>query len=80
MASSGIRDTEASVVDGALEIGKVNGLRGNTSLSHRHAPSNQADLARLVEVFSPTLPDLVERESGLRLGEVEDAAGNFGQP
>ena len=27
-----------------------------------------------------TLPDLVERASGLRLGEVEDAAGNFGQP
>ena len=26
-----------------------------------------------------TLPDLVEGESGLRLGEVEDAAGNFGQ-
>ena len=29
---------------------------------------------------SSARPDLVERESGLRLGEVEDAAGNFGQP
>ena len=28
----------------------------------------------------PTLPDLVERLSGLRLGEEEDATGDFGQP
>jgi hypothetical protein len=27
-----------------------------------------------------TLPDLVERRSGLRLGEEEDATGDFGQP
>ena len=50
------------------------GTSGMVSLAH-HGRSGAALLRS-----SPTLPDLVERESVLRLGEVEDAAGNFGQP
>ena len=48
----------------------VAGLRG-TQIGRSGAPGSRS---------SPMLPDLVERQSGLRLGEEEVAAGNFRQP